>query len=122
MFDLGSYELMLAVLIALVVIGPKDLPALLRFVGRWVGKARGIAAQFRLGIDDMVRQSELKDMERKWAEENARIMREFPDNPVAADVNGSSDRPAKTGDGGTGDSGSGGPQNSAKTDAKGAGE
>lgn len=88
MFDLGSYELMLAVLVALVVIGPKDLPALLRFVGRWVSKARAVVAQFRLGIDDMVRQSELKDMEQKWQAENERIMREFPDNPAAPDMTG----------------------------------
>jgi len=83
MFDLGSYEFLLMALVALIVIGPKDLPNVLRFVGRWVGKARGIIAQFRSGIDDMVRDSELKDMEKKWQEENERIMREFPDDPLA---------------------------------------
>ena len=81
MFDLGSSEFMLAALVALLVIGPKDLPNVLRWAGRWVGKARSVAAQFRLGLDDMVRQSELKDMEAQWQAENEKIMREHPDVP-----------------------------------------
>ena len=65
-------------MVALVVIGPKDLPKAMRFVGHWVGKARGVARQFRSGIDDMVREAELDEMEKKWADENERIMREHP--------------------------------------------
>jgi sec-independent protein translocase protein TatB len=64
--------------VALLVIGPKDLPRVLRTVGKWVGKARGVASQFRSGFDDMVREAELEDMEKKWAAENARIMAEHP--------------------------------------------
>lgn len=93
MFDLGSYEFLLMALVALIVIGPKDLPNVLRFAGRWVGKARGVIAQFRAGIDDMVRDSELKDMEKKWQEENERIMREFPDDPLTQKTAGN-DGPA----------------------------
>ena len=50
----------------------------MRFVGHWVGKARGVARQFRSGFDSMVREAELADMEKTWAAENARIMREHP--------------------------------------------
>ncbi len=76
MFDIASGELLLVALVALLVIGPKDLPRVLRFVGNWVGKARRVAGQFRSGIDEMVRQSELDELEKKWAADNERIMRE----------------------------------------------
>lgn len=78
MFDIAPTELMVVALVALLVIGPKDLPKAMRFVGHWVGKARGVARQFRSGFDTMVREAELAEMEKKWAEENARIMREHP--------------------------------------------
>ena len=78
MFDIASGELLLVALVALLVIGPKDLPRVLRYVGQWVGKARRMASHFRSGIDEMVRQSELDDLEKKWAAENERIMREHP--------------------------------------------
>ena len=78
MFGIDSSELLLVALVALVVIGPKDLPKAMRVVGYWVGRARGVARQFRSGFDAMVREAELEEMEKKWAEENARIMREHP--------------------------------------------
>ncbi len=78
MFDVAPTELLLVALVALLVIGPKDLPRAMRFVGNWVGKARGMARHFRSGLDEMVRQSELEEMEKKWAAENERIMREHP--------------------------------------------
>lgn len=81
MFDVASSEFLLVVLVALLVIGPKDLPKLLRVVGKWVAKARGVAAQFRSGFDEMVRQSELEELEKKWKAENERIMREHPADP-----------------------------------------
>lgn len=74
---------MLVVLVALLVIGPKDLPRVLRVVGKWVGKARGVAAHFRSGFDEMIRQSELEELEKKWKSENERIMREHPADPRA---------------------------------------
>ncbi len=78
MFDVAPTELLLVAFIAIVVIGPKDLPKAMRFVGYWVGKARGVARQFRAGFDAMVREAELEEMEKKWKEENERIMREHP--------------------------------------------
>jgi sec-independent protein translocase protein TatB len=78
MFDVAPSEFFLVILVTLVVIGPKDLPRVLQTVGKWVGKARSIAAQFRSGFDEMVREAELADLEKKWKEENDRIMREHP--------------------------------------------
>ncbi|MBM6575575.1 twin-arginine translocase subunit TatB [Microvirga sp. SRT01] len=86
MFDIAPTELMLVAFVALVVIGPKDLPKALRVLGYWVGKARGVARQFRSGFDSMVREAELEEMEKKWAAENERIMREHPVTPTEPDV------------------------------------
>jgi len=81
MLGIDTSELMLLAVVALLVIGPKDLPRAMRFVGQWVGRARGMARHFRSGFDEMVRQAELEEMEKKWAEENARIMAEHPSPP-----------------------------------------
>jgi len=84
MFDVAPTELMLVALVALVVIGPKDLPKLMRTVGYWVGRARGVARHFRSGMDEMMRQAEIEEMEKRWADENARIMREHPATDLPA--------------------------------------
>jgi len=81
MFNIDPSELMLLAVVALVVIGPKDLPRAMRFVGQWVGRARGMARHFRMGIDEIIRQSELEEMQKKWAAENERIMAEHPMPP-----------------------------------------
>lgn len=78
MLDIAPSELLLVAFVALVVIGPKDLPKAMRVVGYWVGKARGVARSFRQGFDNMVREAELEEMEKRWAAENARIMAEHP--------------------------------------------
>ena len=78
MFDIGYSELLIIAVVALIVIGPKDLPRVMRTVGQWVGRARGMARHFRSGIDTMMRESELQEMEKKWREDNERIMREHP--------------------------------------------
>lgn len=105
MLDFNMSEMMVVAVVALLVIGPKDLPKAMRFVGYWVGRARGVARQFRSGFDAMVREAELAEMEKKWAEENARIMREHPaDESTPADhepaalpappIDGSDEEPA----------------------------
>ncbi|AAV89843.2 twin-arginine translocase subunit TatB [Zymomonas mobilis subsp. mobilis ZM4 = ATCC 31821] len=76
MFDVAPSELLLVAVVALVVIGPKDLPRAMRVVGRWLGKARKLSRHFRSGIDEMIRQSEMEDMEKRWAEENAKLLAE----------------------------------------------
>lgn len=83
MFDIAPSEFLIVAVVALVVIGPKDLPRVMRTIGQWVGKARGVARHFRSGFDSMVREAELAEMEKRWAEENARIMREHPPETYA---------------------------------------
>lgn len=72
MLDIGWSEMAIAAVIALIVIGPKDLPRVLRAVGKWAGKARRIARDFQNSIDDMMRESEIDEI-RKEAQSVASI-------------------------------------------------
>lgn len=65
MFDIAWSELLIIAVVALVVIGPKDLPRALHTVGKWVAKARSLAREFQNNVDDMVRQTELEDLRRQ---------------------------------------------------------
>jgi sec-independent protein translocase protein TatB len=85
-FGFDSLEFLVVAIVALVVIGPKELPAVMRTVGQWVGRARGMARHFRSGVDTMMREAELEEMEKKWREENERIMREHPLLPGSDDA------------------------------------
>jgi sec-independent protein translocase protein TatB len=78
MFGVDSSELAVVAILALIFIGPKDLPKVMRTVGYWVGRVRGMARHFTAGIENMVREAELEEMERKWREENERIMSLHP--------------------------------------------
>ena len=78
MFDVGASELLLIAIVAIIVIGPKDLPLALRTAGRWIGKIRRVSGHFRTGIETMIREAELEEMEKKWREQNAQIMAETP--------------------------------------------
>lgn len=82
MFGVDSSELAVVAILALIFIGPKDLPRVMRSVGYWVGRMRGMARHFTAGIENMVREAELEEMEKRWREENERIMRL---HPAAAD-------------------------------------
>lgn len=97
MFGIDSGELLIIAVVALVVIGPKDLPRVMRAIGNFVGKARGMARHFRSGVDNMIRESELADMEKKWQAENERIMREHPLLPTPSEPEEKEDWPAKDG-------------------------
>jgi sec-independent protein translocase protein TatB len=81
MFGVDSTELAVVAILALIFIGPKDLPKVMRTVGYWVGRMRGMARHFTAGIENMIREAELEEMEKKWREENERIMRLHPANP-----------------------------------------
>jgi sec-independent protein translocase protein TatB len=78
MFGFDSAELAIIAVLALIFIGPKELPKVMRTVGYWVGRARGMARHFTSGIEEMMREAELQEMEKKWREENERIMRLYP--------------------------------------------
>lgn len=78
MFDIGWDEMLFTAIIAIIVIGPKDLPLALRTAGRWVGKVRRVSGYFRSGIETMIRDAELEEMEQKWRDQNAAIMHAHP--------------------------------------------
>ncbi len=61
MFDIGWSEMAVIALIALVVIGPKELPNAMRIVAKWARKARSLAREFQSGVDDMIREADLDD-------------------------------------------------------------
>jgi len=78
MFDIGADELLLIAVIAIIAIGPKDLPLALRTVGNWIGKVRKVSGHFRIGVEAMIREAELAEMEKKWREQNEEIMAKYP--------------------------------------------
>jgi sec-independent protein translocase protein TatB len=65
MFGIDSPELLVIAMVALVVIGPKELPKLLRSWGKWMSQMRGMASEFRGHVDEMVRQSELDEVKKQ---------------------------------------------------------
>tara|TARA_R110000787_G_scaffold43143_1_gene106000 strand:+ start:1103 stop:1639 length:537 start_codon:yes stop_codon:yes gene_type:complete len=62
---LGGAEILVIGLVALLVVGPKDLPSLMRKLGKLMGKARGMANEFRASFDEMARQSELDELRKE---------------------------------------------------------
>jgi sec-independent protein translocase protein TatB len=65
MLDIGWSELLVVAVVAIVVIGPRDLPRALRTAGQWVAKVRGIARDFQNSVDDMIRETELDDLKKE---------------------------------------------------------
>ena len=59
MLDIGSWEFLIVIVIALIVIGPKDLPGMVRTVSQWIRRARELAREFQGGLEDMAREAEL---------------------------------------------------------------
>jgi sec-independent protein translocase protein TatB len=66
MFDLFSWShIVILLVVALVVVGPKDLPRLMHMAGKWAGKARAMANEFRKSFDEMARQAELDELRKE---------------------------------------------------------
>lgn len=82
MFDIGASELLVIVIVAILVIGPKDMPLALRTAGRWIGKVRRVSGHFRAGVDTMIREAELEEMEKKWQAQNEAIIARTADGPA----------------------------------------
>jgi sec-independent protein translocase protein TatB len=78
MFDIAPSEFLLIAIVAVVVIGPKDLPMALRTAGRWIARVRRVSNHFKAGVETMIREAEMEEMERKWREQNAAIMAATP--------------------------------------------
>lgn len=83
MFDLSWSHILIFLVVALVVVGPKDMPRLLRIAGQWVGKARGMANEFRKSFDEMARQSELDELR----QEIENLRRERPLSELENEMN-----------------------------------
>jgi sec-independent protein translocase protein TatB len=63
--EIGATEMLVIAAVALIVVGPKDLPLLMRRIGQFVAKLRGMASEFRASFDEMARQSELDDLRKE---------------------------------------------------------
>jgi len=68
MFDIGWSELVLIGVVALIAIGPKELPGVLRTVGQWMGKARKMAAEFQGQFQEAMREAEMADLKKSFDE------------------------------------------------------
>ena len=89
MFGIDWQELLVIIVVAVVVIGPKDMPLALRTAGRWIARVRRVSNHFRAGIETMIREAEMEEMEQKWAAQNEKIMREHvADLPFEAEPTG----------------------------------
>jgi sec-independent protein translocase protein TatB len=84
MFGVDSSELLIVAVLALLFIGPKELPHLMLKIGRFVGKIRGYTRHFTAGIENAMREAELEEMEKKWREENQAATTDQPDLPLEA--------------------------------------
>ena len=82
MFGVDTSEFLVVAVIALLFIGPKDLPRVMMQVGRWIGKARGYARHFTSGVENVIREAELDEMEKKWREENQKILSAYPADAI----------------------------------------
>jgi sec-independent protein translocase protein TatB len=68
MFDIGWSELVVIAVVALIAIGPKELPGVLRMVGQWMGKARKMAAEFQGQFREAMREAEMADLKKSFDE------------------------------------------------------
>ncbi|GAB5502978.1 Sec-independent protein translocase protein TatB [Pyruvatibacter sp.] len=65
MFDIGWFELLILMALAVIVVGPKDLPKMMTTVGRYVARARSMAAEFQRGFEDLAKETELEELKRE---------------------------------------------------------
>jgi sec-independent protein translocase protein TatB len=68
MFDIGWSELVVIAVVALIAIGPKELPGVLRMVGQWIGKARKMAGEFQGQFQEAMREAEMADLKKSFDE------------------------------------------------------
>src|ERR1700679_1655117 len=68
MFDIGWSEFAVIAVVALIAIGPKELPGVLRMVGQWIGKARRMAAEFQGQFQEAMREAEMADLKKSFDE------------------------------------------------------
>ena len=84
MFDIGWQEIFIIAIFALIVVGPKDLPRVLRTATQALRKVKGMAREFQSGIDDVVREAELEDLKKDLEEQGTAFKDKVTDgvNPI----------------------------------------
>ncbi len=81
MFDIGWSELLVIGVVALIAIGPKELPGVLRSLGHWMGKVRRMASEFQDQFREAMREAEVADLKRQFDEASAKATSTFS-NPL----------------------------------------
>lgn len=82
MFDFSMSELLVVAVVALVAIGPRDLPHALRTMGRWVSKARAMTSEFHRHVDEMIREAEFEEFRLKAEELNRKSLAQILEDIV----------------------------------------
>jgi sec-independent protein translocase protein TatB len=82
MFDIAWSELALVGAVALIVIGPKDLPKVMRVMGQWTRKARLLAGEFQNNFDELLRQAELDEVRRQVQSVNPGVLKAKVENMI----------------------------------------
>lgn len=97
MFGIDAPELLVILVVALLLLGPKELPRLIYKIGKLVGQARGIARHYQIGLDTMMREAELAEMQAQSKKDPARHMALNPvaDRTGQAEASVESERPAQ---------------------------
>ena len=62
MFDIGGWEFLIIIVVAIIIVGPKDLPGLVRTISEWIRKARALAREFQGGLEDLAREVDLENL------------------------------------------------------------
>jgi len=84
MFDIGWSELLVIAVVALIAIGPKELPGVLRMVGQWAGKARRMASEFQGQFNEAMREAEMADIKKSFEDVSAAARGLNPVNLIAS--------------------------------------
>tara|TARA_S200000501_G_C20424493_1_gene569476 strand:- start:30 stop:494 length:465 start_codon:yes stop_codon:yes gene_type:complete len=77
MFDIGWTEILILAVVSLFVIGPKDIPKFLGFIGKLIGKVRNITGEFRETVDDAIKNSELEEVRKEISFTDPELSKNF---------------------------------------------
>ncbi len=101
MFDIGWSEMAIIMLLALIIIGPKDLPRVARTIGQWVRKARMLAREFQTSLEDMAKEAELDDVKKEIEKVGRTDLKKTVENAI--DPKGDLKKAFDTSDGASGE-------------------
>ena len=91
LLDIAPSEFLVIAGAAIIFIGPKDMPRALRLAGRWFAKMRRVSNHFRAGIENMIREAEMEELQKEWATRNAAIMAAGPAVPAVPQADAMTD-------------------------------